>query len=193
MKRAFVMAMECEAAVVRPFLRDGDRLYVSGIGKVNAAAAAQRAVCDGAGEILNCGVAGGLDTAMRIGDVFEVDRAAEYDFDLVELNGTSLGTHNERDTPYFECRTTGIFPARTLATADRFTNDARDVETALSLGATLRDMEGAAIAHVCELCGVPCRLLKCVSDVHGKGEMTSQYKDNLADALASLGDALSRW
>ena len=191
--RAFVIAMESEAAAVRPSLREGDRLYVSGVGKVCAAAAAQRAICDGTDEILNCGVVGGLDPAMDIGDVFEVDRAVEYDFDLVELNGTSLGTHNERDTPYFACRTTGRFPARTLATGDRFTNDARDVEVALSLGASLRDMEGAAIAHVCELNGVACRLLKCVSDVHGMGKMTGQYRTNLARCLSRLAAAVADW
>ena len=54
--RAFVIAMENEAAVVRPFLKDGDRLYVSGVGKVNAAAATQKAIDAGADEILNCGV-----------------------------------------------------------------------------------------------------------------------------------------
>ena len=191
--RAFVIAMESEAAVVRPLLREDDRLYVSGVGKVCAAAAAQKAICDGADEILNCGVAGGLDTAMNICNVFEVERAVEYDFDLVELNGSRLGTHNERDTPYFVCRTTGKFPARTLATGDRFTNDAKDAELALALGATLRDMEGAAIAHVCEMNGVACRLLKCVSDVHGKGDMTGQYKDNLPAALARLATALTDW
>ena len=41
--RAFVIAMESEAGAVRPCLRDGDRLYVSGIGKANAAAATQKA------------------------------------------------------------------------------------------------------------------------------------------------------
>lgn len=191
--RAFVTAMESEAAVARPLLREGDRLYVSGIGKVCAAAAAQRAICDGADELLNCGVVGGLDPAMDVCDVFEVDRAVEYDFDLADLNGTGAGIHNERDTPYFACLTSGRFPARTLATGDRFTNDPKDVELALALGATLRDMEGAAIAHVCEMNGVACRMLKCVSDVHGKGEMTGQYRRNLSKALASLASALAVW
>ena len=63
----------------------------------------------------------------------------------------------------------------------------------LGLGASVKDMEGAAIAHVCELNGVPCRMLKCISDVHGKGAMTGQYKDNLAKALACLRSALSSW
>ena len=191
--RAFVIAMENEAEQVRPFLRDGDRLYVSGVGKVNAAAAAQKAIDAGADEILNCGVAGGLDPAMEVGDACEISQAVEYDFDLTLINGTRLGTHNERTTPYFDCRTSGVFPARILATGDRFTNDERDVTIPLELGATVKDMEGAAIAHVCELNGVPCRMIKCISDVHGKGAMTGQYKDNLAKALQSLAKALSSW
>ena len=191
--RAFIIAMENEAEQVRPFLKDGDRLYVSGVGKVNAAAAAQKAIDAGADEILNCGVAGGLDPSMNVGDACEISQAVEYDFDLTLINGTRLGTHNERTTPFFDCRTTGRFPARILATGDRFTNDERDVTAPLSLGATVKDMEGAAIAHVCELNGVPCRMLKCLSDVHGKGEMTGQYKDNLAKALACLRDALTSW
>ena len=191
--RAFVIAMENEAAEVRPFLRDDDRLYVAGVGKVNAAAAAQKAIDVGADEIINCGVAGGLDPSMEVGEAYEISQAVEYDFDLTLINGTKLGTHNERTTPYFDCRTTGKFPTRILATGDRFTNDERDVENPLALGATVKDMEGAAIAHVCELNGVPCRMLKCLSDVHGKGAMTGQYKDNLAKALLSLGKALSSW
>ena len=58
--RAFVIAMECEADAVRPSLRPDDRLYVSGIGKVNATAATQRAICEGAAEIWNAGLCGGF-------------------------------------------------------------------------------------------------------------------------------------
>ena len=191
--RAFVIAMENEAEQVRPYLGDGDRLYVSGVGKVNAAAAAQKAIDAGAEEVLNCGVAGGLESDMEVGDVYEISQAVEYDFDLTILNGTRLGTHNERTTPFFDCRTTGRFPVRILATGDRFTNDERDTTDPLGLGATVKDMEGAAIAHVCELNGVPCRMLKCISDVHGRGSMTGQYRDNLAKALGSLSKAVPLW
>ena len=191
--RAFVIAMENEAEQVRPFLKAGDSLYVSGVGKVNAAAAAQRAIDAGAEEVLNCGVAGGLDAAMQVGDVCEISKAVEYDFDLTALNGTRLGTHNERDTPYFDCRTTGRFPSRVLATGDRFTDDDGDIAALLDLDATVRDMEGAAIAHVCETNGVPCRMLKCISDVHGRGSMTGQYRDNLEKTLVCLKDALMSW
>ena len=191
--RAFVIAMECEAEQVRHAMKDGDMLFVSGVGKVNAAAATQRAIDQGAEEIVNCGVSGGLDPAMEVGDVYEVSQAVEYDFDLRVLNGTRLGTHNERTTPYFDCKTTGKYPPRILASGDRFTNNESDTSDPLSLGATLKDMEGAAIAHVCEINGVPCRMLKCITDVHGKGSMTGQYKDNLAKALYILKGALISW
>ena len=191
--RAFIIAMENEAEQVRPFLKDGDRLYVSGVGKVNAAAAAQKAIDAGADEILNCGVAGGFDPVMKVADVFEVDRAVEYDFDLAQLNGTEVGVHNERTTPYFSLRTKGLFPARTLGSGDRFSDSKADIPVLARLGVTIRDMEGAAIAHVCEMNGVPCRILKCLSDVYGKGAMTDQYKANLSKALVSLGRAFSPW
>ena len=190
--RAFVVAMASEADAVRPCLRPGDRLVVSGVGKVNAAAATQRAISAGATEIWNAGVAGGLDPAMSVGDCYAVARAVEYDFDLSQVNGTSVGVHDERTTPYFACETAGLegLPRATLATGDRFTDASGDLSLLAALGATLRDMEGAAVAHVCEANGVPCRLVKCVSDVCGHGSMTGQYRRNLFRALAALADRL---
>lgn len=192
--RAFVIAMESEAAAVRPHLKPDDRLYVCGVGKVNAAAATQRAIDAGATEVWNAGVAGGLVPSMRIGESYVVDRAVEYDFDLAQVNGTRVGVHNERTTPYFACAADfapGLSRA-TLATGDRFGDDAADFATLDGLGATVRDMEGAAVAHVCETNGVPCRMVKCLSDVRGHGPMTGQYRDGLATALAALSATFGR-
>ena len=194
--KAFVIAMECEADCVRPHLKPGDRLYVSGIGKVNAAAATQRAICEGAGEIWNIGLAGGFGD-VEVGGIYRVDRAVEYDFDLATINGTPVGTLNEYDTPYIELvAPDGVderlaFPVRTLATGDRFNDSAADNDLIVrALGAALRDMEGAAVAHVCKRCGVRCVALKCVSDVEGRGAMTGQYLENKARCLAGLTAAL---
>ena len=190
--RAFVIAMESEAAAVRPHLASDDRLLVCGVGKVNAAAATQRAIDEGATEIWNVGVAGGLDPSMEVGASYVIDRAVEYDFDLAQVNGTRIGVHNERTTPYFACVADFApgLPRATLATGDRFGDDAADFATLDGLEATVRDMEGAAVAHVCETNGVPCRIVKCLSDVRGKGAMTRQYRENLAKALAALSETL---
>ena len=192
--RAFVIALESEAAAVRPRLRPGERLYVCGVGKANAAAATQRAICEGADEVWNAGVAGGLAPGMAVGDAYVIDRAAEYDFDLSQVNGTAVGVHNERATPHFACAADVApgLPRATLATGDRFTDGDGDLPTLAALGATVRDMEGAAVAHVCETNGVPCRIVKCLSDVRGNGPMTGQYRDNLPKALAALSAALGK-
>ena len=185
--RAFVIAMENEAGAVRPYLKPEDRLIVAGIGKVNAAAATQKAICEGADEIWNVGLCGGFGDGIEVGDVFTVDRAVEYDFDLAKLNGTAIGVLNEYDTPYLPFVPVGGLPARTLATGDRFTDSEADYALITKeLGASLRDMEGAAIAHVCKREGVRCQAVKCVTNVAGKGSMLGQYEENTRRCLERL-------
>lgn len=190
----FVVAMEREADAVRPHLRPGDRLVVCGVGKVNAAAATQRAICEGAAEVWNAGIAGGFGRGMRVGDCLVVDRAVEYDVDLSEVNGTGVGVLDGRDTPYFRCAADFApeLPRATLASGDRFGDsfEERDAATLAALGATVRDMEGAAVAHVCEANGVPCRMLKAISDVKGNGPMVGQYEASRDAALAALSAAV---
>ena len=206
---AYVIAMDNEAACVIDNMTDvlesveyGRRVVsgklngartlvvVSGVGKANAAAATQFAIQSGADEIRNVGVCGGFEPQMRIGDLYEVDRAVQYDFDLAQLNGTEAGTLNERATPHIPLATDGAHPAKTLATGDHFNDDTADLPLLERLGVGLRDMEGAAIAQVCERAGVPCRSLKCVTNVLGSGA-TAQYAENLKRCLNILTAALA--
>ena len=207
--KAFVIAMESEAAcvlahltgsfesleygrkvVTGQLLDETVMVVVSGIGKSNAAAATQFAIQAGADEILNVGVCGGFEPQMRIGDLYEVDRAVQYDFDLAQLNGTEVGTLNERATPHIPLATDGAHPAKTLATGDHFNDKTADLPLLERLGVGLRDMEGAAIAQVCERAGVPCRSIKCVTNVLGSGA-TAQYAENLKRCLNILTAALA--
>lgn len=208
----YVIAMEDEAACVIRHLegavesrRFGRRVVagrlrgrpvavvVAGIGKTNAAAAAQLAIQLGGDgvEIVNAGLCGGFGAAVEMFGLYEVARAVEYDFDLADLNGTAKGVLNERTSPYIPLAVRGRRPARTLVTGDRFTDDESDhAYLTEELGGELRDMEGAAVAHVCETAGVPCRALKCVSDVAGAGAMLAQYRTHRARCLEILAEAL---
>lgn len=210
--KAFVVAMDSEAGAVIRRMTDvaescvfGKRivrgrlkgepvgLVVTGIGKANAAAGAMLAALElHPDEILNVGVCGGFDPAMRIGDLYEVDRSVQYDFDLAQVNGTEIGVLNERDTPYIPMRTTGRYPARTLATGDHFNDGTADFPLLRRLGVGLRDMEGAAVAQIAESSSIPVRALKCVTNVIGAGA-TGQYEDNLRRCLDILSDALETW
>lgn len=185
MKRVYVIAMECEAAAVRPHLASGDELIVSGVGKVNAAAAAMYAISVlKADEIVNVGLAGGLKASMAAGEIYEVDSAVEYDFDLSLVNGTAPGVKDDRTEAAIPVETTGLYPHERLATGDSFGDDAGDLHAA-----GLRDMEGAAIADICDRNGVAFRSFKMVSDVAGKGPMTEQYRANREWCLEKLCSA----
>ena len=137
--KAFVIAMENEAQCVLDNLTDSSEtrefgrrvvrgrlcgeetmVVISGIGKVNASAAAQFALQTGADTIVNIGVAGGLDPSFEVADIFEIDSAVQYDFDLSAVNGTMVGTLDERSTPYIPLSTTGKLAAKSIGTGDRF-------------------------------------------------------------------------
>lgn len=191
--KVIITAMKNEADAVKAALGDSIKIIISGIGKVNAAAATQKAILEGATEILNCGLCGGIDENMRIPEVYEVESAVEYDFDLSDVNGTSVGVLDERNSAYIPATTKGIYPAKILASGDRFKNDTSDFALLDQLNCTLRDMEGAAIAHICEKNNVAFRALKVVSDVRGLGSMPEQYLANSKIALSALSDAVRKW
>jgi len=208
--KVFVIAMDCEAECVTSHLAgateellygrrvvrgklggDDAVVVVSGIGKSNAAAATQLAIqLTGADAVLNVGVAGGIDSSMEVGGLYEVREAVQYDFDLALVNGTEKGVLNERKTPFIPCTQLGRFPAKVLGTGDRFTDGDSDMPLLSHFGVGLRDMEGAAMAHVCETAGVKFASLKCVTNVEGSGSMTGQYAENLKACLAKLSEAV---
>lgn len=166
-------------------------VIVCGVGKVNAACEAQFAIDNmGADEIINIGVAGGLNESVKIGEIYSISEAVQYDFDLTQLNGTEIGTLDECDKNYLPVNCGG-YPERRLATGDRF-NDSKDDYDLLTkvLNADIRDMEGAAIAQVCMHAGVPFRSFKIISDVAGSGSTTEQYAKNLLLCLQKLESEL---
>lgn len=162
-------------------------LIVTGVGKTNAAASAMLALARGADRLLNIGVAGGITPRAKIGSLWQIDRAVQYDFDLSAINGTPVGTLDEYQTPYLPLRTGGKFPTATLATADSFASGQDDMALLNSLGADVRDMEGAAIAHIAYAAGVPCTMFKSISD-NAREESVREYRENMLIALGALSD-----
>lgn len=165
-------------------------LVLSGVGKTNAAASAMLALSQGADKLLNVGVAGGLAPQAKIGSVVRIARAVQSDFDLSVINGTSVGTLNEYETPYLPAADVkgARYAACTLASADHF-GCGTDREIEQALGAQVRDMEGAAIAHVADRAGVPWAMYKAISDNAGE-DSPREYAENLALALDALSEAL---
>ena len=165
-------------------------IVVCGVGKVNAAAGAQYAIdCLDADKIINIGVAGGLNGGCSAAEMYGIECAVQYDFDLVQINHTPMGTLNEYDTPYIDLCTTSLYPLKKLATGDRFNDDEDDFRLLTKeLKADIRDMEGGAVAHVCRHAGIPCYSFKAISDVAGLGSTTEQFLHNLELCSVKLGE-----
>ena len=207
-----VIAMQSEADILlqgmnveRSFIQCGKQIYVGsaygkptvlcicGVGKVNAAIGAQILISSfNVDCLLNFGVAGGLNDGVSLCQVYAIDQAVQFDFDLVQLNGTKMGTLNEYEEPYLPLNVTDLpFPCKRLGTADRF-NDSRDDFMLLTqeLQADIRDMEGGAIVQTAKAANMPIYAFKAISDLAGSGSTTEQFLVNKDKALVNLKAAL---
>ena len=164
-------------------------LCVCGVGKVNAALGTQILVSKfDAEKILNFGVAGGLNKTTELCAVYQIAAAVQFDFDLVELNGTKIGTLNEYSENYLTLNHfKADFEKRKLGTADRFNDSPIDYKLLTEeLNADIRDMEGAAIVQAAFAAELPVYSVKAISDVAGSGSTTEQYLLNRDKALKNL-------
>ena len=150
----------------------------SGVGKVNAAACTQiladRFQVDA---IVNSGIAGALDPRLDIGD-FVISTDAMYSDFTVEGLGLTPGQVPHMDVlafPVDERLTACAEEACTslhlrwirgrIATGDQFISKHSHKERIISVTqGACTEMEGAAIAHVCYLNGIPCAIVRAISD-----------------------------
>jgi adenosylhomocysteine nucleosidase len=168
-------------------------LCVCGVGKVNAALGTQLLVSKfDAEKILNFGVAGGLNKTTELCAVYQIAAAVQFDFDLVDLNGTKIGTLNEYSENYLTLNHfKGTFEKRKLGTADRFNDSPADYKLLTEeLNADIRDMEGGAIVQAAFAAELPVYSVKAISDVAGSGSTTEQYLLNRDKALKNLKEKL---
>lgn len=172
-------------------------LVICGVGKVNAAVGAAAGITAyRPSSVLNFGVAGGLNEAAKLCEVYAINKAVQFDFDLTQLNGGKIGTLDEYTENYLPLSPlppvlSAAFPVRALATADRFNDSAADYALLTKeLNADIRDMEGCAIVQTAKSAGVPVYSFKAISDVAGSGSTTQQYLQNRAAALFNLEKAL---
>ena len=164
-------------------------LCVCGVGKVNAALGTQLLVSKfDVEKLLNFGVSGGLNQQTELCQVYQIEAATQFDFDLAQLNGTSIGTLNEYTEPYLSLNLLNLpYEKRKLATADRFNDSIEDYNLLTKeLKADIRDMEGGAIVQAAYATSLPVYSVKAISDVAGSGSTTEQFLTNKDKALANL-------
>ena len=207
-----VIAMQSEADILlnqmkieRELTVSGKHVYVGrafgkdialclcGIGKVNAALGTQVLVSKfGVEKLLNFGVAGGLNDGTKLCQVYQIEAAVQFDFDLTQLNGTKMGTLDEYQDNYLNCNQfRADIPKMKLGTADRFNDSVDDYKLLTEeLKADIRDMEGCAVVQAAYCAQLPVFMMKAISDVAGSGNTAEQYFANKTKALENLSAAL---
>lgn len=178
-------------------------LYVahSGPGEIAASAAASILIGHyGAEMIINFGVVGGLTPDMSLAHTVVVDRVVHYDFDAHEIGWGETGKYPDLPdrfipvSPELAAEALKIFPelrAVTCASADKFVGSpANKRELHRLYGAQICDMETAGIALTAMRAGVPCLVIKTVSDsVEGGAE---EFGRELARSSAVCIDIADR-
>ena len=152
------------------------RIVYTGVGKVNAALSAAKALIEmGPRLAINYGSAGAV--APGLGGLVECGRAVQRDMDLRPL-GTPLGD-TYGDAPPHDARW-GEGP--TVGTGDSFAAETPEI------GCDLVDMEAFALARACERFGVPFRCVKFVSDA-ADGDAPDDWEANKAKGA----DLFKKW
>ncbi len=176
----FVAAVDAEASHVP----DGAPLLITGIGTVPAAIELTNALASAEvlpERVINIGTAGAL--VDDLSGVFEISHVRKHDFHLDVLSDVSRYLLPE----VIELETSGKLPTASLATGDSFISDT-PTRTRLAQDSELCDMEGYAIAAVCRKFGVPCTLLKQVSDTANE-ESYGTWASVLDRAAEQLAEA----
>ena len=169
---------------VLSYQMDTYRMYVvnSGIGEIAAAAATQLLIDRfGVELVVNFGVVGGLTEEMGRTKTCIVEKVVHYDFDCSGIDPVAPGQYPGYADVFLPTtaelveRATALQPDLkrvVCASADKFV-DGREAKSALHAryGADICEMEAAGVVLTCNRCGVPCMLIKTVSDaLDGGGE-----------------------
>lgn len=162
-------------------------LLVTGIGTVNAAIAVSSRLA--AAEklpdlVMNFGTAGALVDSCH--GVFEISHTFQHDFDhelLSQIAGYEIPNG-------IDLRCTGELPIARLATGNSFIGDSK-TRARLGALAQLCDMEGYAVAAACQAFGVPCSLIKQVSDTADE-QAATEWSEAVDRGAADLAAAVMR-
>lgn len=176
---------------------------VCGVGKVHAALCAQTMILHFSPDmVINTGVAGCLAGGIAIGDVVVAENAVQHDMDTVTL-GDAPGLISGLDIVKLPCapeltqalvqsvtRADGKVHRGTIATGDQFIHDtAKKRWIHETFGALCCEMEGGSIAQVCLINGVPCGILRAISD-NADGDAPENFLEFLLPAAEKTAQAL---
>ncbi len=176
----------------------------AGAGEIAAAAATELLIAVyGAELVVNFGVVGGLTEEMALARTVVVESVVHYDFDTSAWNGCETGRYADYPTPFIPTTAALVDKALALcpelkkvvcASADKFVSGA-EAKKALHerFGADICEMEAAGVVLSCNRAGVPCLIVKTVSDgIGGGAEEFSRELTRSAELCLTITDEIIR-
>ncbi|MCI7743206.1 MAG: 5'-methylthioadenosine/S-adenosylhomocysteine nucleosidase [Clostridiales bacterium] len=176
----------------------------SGAGEIAAAAATQLLISVfHADLILNFGVVGGLTEEMAKARTCVVESVVHYDFDTSEAGWAEPARYLDYPTAYIPASAALVERALSIeprlkkvicASADKFVGSPdRKRELHALYGAEICEMEAAGIVLTCNRSGVPCLLIKTVSDgIEGGAEEFNAELQRSAALCLAVADKIIR-
>ena len=176
----------------------------SGAGEIAAAAATELLIAAyGAELIVNFGVVGGLSEDRALARTVVVESVVHYDFDTSAWDGCEPGRYLAYPTPFIPttpelvCRALELYPELkkvVCASADKFVGSAEGKrELRERFCADICEMEAAGVVLTCGRAGVPCLIVKTVSDgISGGAEEFSKELTRSAEICLSITDEIIR-
>lgn len=150
-------------------------LVECGIGKVNAARCTQVLIDNYKLDyVFNIGVAGGVDSSLKVGDIVVGEKLVQHDFDITAFSHEKGYVPNiggkfiETSVDMLNLSKKCSLPVKygVIASGDIFCTDVNmSKKINNKFNALCVEMEGAAIAQVCYLCKVPILIIRSISDV----------------------------
>lgn len=150
-----------------------------GIGKVNAAICAQSMILTYSPELMiNSGVGGSLTKELTFGDIAIARSLVQHDVDTSPL-GDPVGLVSTVNKIYFDCDERAVSlidgivremegvsgTVGTIASGDQFIGSGERKDwIEKQFGAIACEMEGGAIAQVCDVNQVKCAVIRAISD-----------------------------
>ncbi len=175
-----------------------NEIYIlhAGMGEVAAASGVQYLItAHGVDRIVNFGVVGGLTDEMKKLRVCVVERVVHYKYDCSEFMDLVKGQVAEHDSIFLPTDADMVEKAlaacpellkATCCSGDKFVGTEKEkAQLHADFEGDVCDMESAGIVLTCEANGVPCLLLKAVSDglAGGAKEFYEELKDAAFECL----------
>lgn len=179
-------------------------LVQSGIGKVNAARATQILIDNEKIDcIFNIGVAGGISSSLKVGDIVLGEELVQHDFDITAFNHAKGYIPGVGTSIYSDKSLLGIcsevlqeeqigYKSGIIASGDIFCTESwMSNKINKKFNALCVEMEGASIAQVCYLCGIPFVVIRSISDVPNNDNVVT-YEEFLSSSCKVVATVMNK-